>query len=134
MNFRGIATASLMLVLAGCTTTAGIARNDVEARWLGQSAGSFFAKYGPPNSDSEAGGSTIYAWRGGFKTRAVPAVYETLPDGKKGKKISSARTEYLSCSLQLTVAPDYTIRSIRIVVDKPGQNGKTYCEELLGGE
>lgn len=134
MNVRGIAIGVLALMLAGCETT-GVARNAVEARWNGQQAGSFFAKFGPPANDMPAsGGSTVYSWRGGYKARVIPAVYEDLGGGKKGKLLRAARTEYARCELQLTVSPDYVIRSIRTLVDKPGiDGGKTYCEELLGG-
>lgn len=133
MNFRSIAIVGLALTLGGCTTT-GVARNDVEQRWNGQPAGTFFAKFGPPTSDSDVGGSTVYAWRGGYKTRTIGATYETLPDGKRGKRLTAGRTEYLSCSLQLTVTQDYVIRSVRIIADKPGSvPGKTHCEEFLGG-
>ena len=134
MNFRVITMASLTLALAGCTTT-GVSRNAIEARWNGQQAGAFFAKFGPPTNDTSAGGSTIYTWRGGYKTRVVPAEYEDLGDGKKGKFLKSARTEYLRCEMQLTVSSDYVIRSIRTVIDKPGVGGaKSYCEEFLTGE
>ena len=132
MRISHILSAGLMLLAAGCTTTPGVSRNAVEAKWNGQSAGAFFAQFGAPSSDTPSGGSTIYTWRGGFKSRSVAATYETLPSGKRGKRLTPARTEYLSCSVQLTVTPDYTIRSVRIVVDKPGKGGKTYCEELLG--
>jgi len=136
MNLRGMikagATLGLAVALAGCTTT-GVAKNDVETRWNGQQAGMFFAKFGPPVGDAAAGRSTIYTWRGGHKTRVVPAVYEQV-DGKKGNIISKARTEYLRCEVQLTVSPDYIIRSVRTVVDRPGVNGgQSYCEEFLGG-
>lgn len=133
MNFRMLTLASLGLALAGCTTT-GPASNATEARWNGQPAGAFFAKFGPPINDSNVGGATVYTWRGGYKTRTVAATYEELPNGKKGKMLTRARTEYLRCEVQLTVSPDYNIRSIRTVIDKPGQaGGPSYCEEFLGG-
>ncbi|MGO4618580.1 hypothetical protein AB4Z34_01500 [Ensifer sp. 2YAB10] len=133
MNFRMMTVAGLALVLAGCTTTGtGISRNAVEARWLGQPAGGFFAQYGPPISDVESGSSTVYSWKGGYKTRKVPAQYETTKDGKRGKRIASARTEYLSCSVQLTVSSDYVIRSIRIAGDHKRAEGPSWCEEFLG--
>lgn len=132
MNFRVITMAGLALALAGCTTT-GAAKNPIEARWNGQQAGAFFAKFGPPATDTETGGSTLYTWRGGYKNRTVPAVYEDLGNGKKGKLVTPARTEYLRCEVQLTVSPDYTIRGIRTVVDKR-TGGKSYCEEFLASE
>jgi len=133
MNFRLITLASLALALAGCTTV-GPAGNAVEARWKGQPAGAFFAKFGPPTSDVAAGDSTVYSWRGGYKTRQVPAVYAELPNGKKGKLVSRARSEYLRCEVQLTVSSSYVIQSIRTVIDKPGvKGGPSYCEEFLGG-
>lgn len=132
MNFRVITMAGLALALAGCTTT-GAAKNPIEARWNGQQAGAFFAKFGPPATDTETGGSTLYIWRGGYKNRTVPAVYEDLGNGKKGKLVTPARTEYLRCEVQLTVSPDYTIRGIRTVVDKR-TGGKSYCEEFLASE
>lgn len=133
MNFRMMTAAGLLLALAGCTTTTGVARNAVESRWLGQPAGTFFAQFGPPISDVEAGSDTVYSWKGGYKTRKVPAEYEKTADGKRGKRISPARTEYLSCSVQLTVSSDYVIRSIRLVGDRKRPNGPSWCEEFLGG-
>ena len=133
MNFRMMTAGALGLLLAGCTTTTGITRNAVEARWLGQPAGPFFAQFGPPISDVEAGGDTVYSWKGGYKTRKIAAEYEKTADGKRGKRISAPRTEYLSCSVQLTVSSDYVIRAIRIAGDRKRPNGPTWCEEFLGG-
>ena len=80
MNFRMMTAAGLALVLAGCTTV-GPARNAVEARWNGQPAGTFFAQFGPPVSDVESGDSTVYSWKGGYKTLRIPAEYAKGPDG-----------------------------------------------------
>lgn len=124
--------AALCLAAAGCTTVGGAPTNEIEARWNGQQAGAFFAKFGPPVSDAASGTATLYTWRGGFKTRVVPATYEDLGDGKRGKMLTRARTEYLRCEVQLTVSSDYIIRSVRTVVDRPGTNGgKSYCAEFL---
>lgn len=131
MKLRAIIAASLTLALTACATT-GVGGNAVEARWNGQQAGAFFAKFGPPNSDGVEGSDTVYAWRGGFRSRSVAAKYEELPGGKRGKLISPARIESLSCSVRLRVSPDYVIRGVQIVSDRTGTNGKTYCEELLG--
>lgn len=132
MKLRAITLAGLSLALAACTTTGG-SGNAVEARWNGQQAGAFFAKFGPPTSDTTEGNTTLYSWRGGYKTRTIPAVYEKAADGKKGKLKSAARREYASCSVQLRVSQDYIIRGVRIVSDRPGiDGGKTYCEEFLG--
>ncbi|OHV85621.1 hypothetical protein [Ensifer sp. LCM 4579] len=133
MNLRLMTAAGLALVIAGCTTTTGVARNAVEKRWLGQSAGPFFAEFGPPMSDVESGSDTVYSWKGGYKTRKVPAEYRKTADGKRGERISAARTEYLSCSVQLTVSPDYVIRSIRVIGDRKREGGPSWCEEFLGG-
>ena len=124
--------AAFALALAGCTTTAA-PKNEVETRWIGQQAGAFFAKFGPPAGDAAAGNATTYTWRGGHKTRTVPATYETLPDGKRGKLLTRARTEYLRCEVQLTVSGDYIIRGIRTIVDRPTAGGKSYCAEFLAG-
>jgi hypothetical protein len=127
--------AALCLAAAGCTTTGGGPKNEIEARWNGQQAGAFFAKFGPPVSDAASGASTLYTWRGGFNTRVVPATYEDLGNGKKGKLLTRARTEYLRCEVQLTVSSDYVIRGVRTVVDRPGTNGgKSYCAEFLTAE
>ncbi|AOG09636.1 hypothetical protein [Agrobacterium sp. RAC06] len=124
--------ATLCLAAAGCTTVGGAPTNEIETRWNGQQAGAFFAKFGPPVSDAASGSATLYTWRGGFKTRVVPATYEDLGDGKRGKLLTRARTEYLRCEVQLTVSSDYIIRSVRTVVDRPGTNGgKSYCAEFL---
>ncbi|NRP71305.1 hypothetical protein ILFOPFJJ_02190 [Ensifer psoraleae] len=133
MNFRMMTVAGLVLALAGCTTTSGVAKNAVETRWLGKPAGIFFARFGPPIADVESGDDTVYSWKGGYKTRKIPAEYEKTADGKRGKRISAARTEYLSCSVQLTVSSDYVIRSIRLVGDRKRANGPSWCEEFLGG-
>ncbi|MFB2550921.1 hypothetical protein [Ensifer soli] len=135
MNFRmiaaGASTLALTLALTGCTTV-GLSTNAVETRWNGKPAGMFFAKYGPPASDVESGGSTVYAWKGGYKTRRIPAEYETLKNGKRGKRLSPARTVSLSCSVQITVSEDYIIRSVRILGDRKSDAGQSYCEEFLG--
>ncbi|KQW31318.1 hypothetical protein ASE36_03380 [Rhizobium sp. Root274] len=138
MIFRNMVTAGLVaafgLAAAGCTTT-GVAKNLVEARWNGQQAGAFFARFGPPVSDAAAGNSTLYTWRGGNRTRVIPATYEDLGGGKKGKLLTPARTQYLRCEVQLTVSSDYVIRSIRTVVDRPGvDGGSSYCAEFLASE
>ena len=138
MTFRNMVTAGLVvafgLAAAGCTTT-GAPKGEVEARWNGQQAGAFFAKFGPPVSDSAAGNSTLYTWRGANKTRVIPATFEDLGNGKKGKLLTQARTQYLRCEVQLTVSSDYIIRSIRTVVDRPGVNGgKSYCAEFLAAD
>lgn len=128
-------TVLLCLVAAGCTTTTGTPKNEIESRWNGQQAGAFFAKFGPPVSDAASGTSTLYTWRGGFNTRVVPATYEDLGNGKRGKLLTRARTEYLRCEVQLTVSSDYVIRGVRTVVDRPGTNGgKSYCAEFLTAE
>ena len=41
MNLRILTLGGLMLALAGCTTTGGIASNPLEARWNGKSAGTW---------------------------------------------------------------------------------------------
>lgn len=132
MNFRIFIMGGLMLALAGCTTTGGgIASNPLEARWNGKSAGTFFAAYGPPISDVEAGSSTVYTWRGAYKTVRVPAKAEEK--GEKGKKAkrSAARTLYLRCEARITVGQDYMIRNIQAIADRPGVNGPSYCAEAL---
>ena len=134
MNFRVITMAGVLLALAGCTTTS-ISKNGIESRWNGQPAGAFFAKFGPPAADSASGGTTLYTWRGGYKTRTIAAVYEDLGDGKKGKLLKPARSEYLRCEVQLTVSSDYVIRGVRTLLDRPGTDGgKSYCEEFLTAE
>lgn len=133
MNFRLMTVAGLALALAGCTIT-GPARNAVESRWNGQPAGTFFAQFGPPQSDVESGDMTVYSWRGGYKKRTVPAQYAEGKDGKKGKKIASARTEFLSCSVQLTVSSDYVIRSVHVVGDRKTSTGPSWCDEFLAGD
>ncbi|KQS96344.1 MULTISPECIES: hypothetical protein [unclassified Rhizobium] len=133
MNFRLMTVASLALALAGCTTV-GPARNAVESRWNGQPAGTFFAQFGPPQSDVQNGDNTVYAWKGGYKKRTIPAQYAEGENGKKGKKIANARTEFLSCSVQLTVSSDYVIRSIHVLGDVKKSSGPSWCDEFLGGE
>ena len=51
--------------MSTATSTAALA--PLQARWNGKTAGSFFAAYGPPLSDTAgSGGTTLYKWRGGF--------------------------------------------------------------------
>ncbi|KKX28262.1 hypothetical protein [Rhizobium sp. LC145] len=121
MNRRIIAsTAFFAIALSACTSTGPIvaASNPIEARWVGRSAGEFFAKYAPPLSDVESGSNTIYSWRGGYKR----------------VKLANGRNASVSCSAQITVSQDYTIRDIKIIADRPGTNGPSYCTELLTGE
>ncbi|MEF0939602.1 hypothetical protein [Rhizobium sp. BR 362] len=124
MNIRMITAAGLLLALAGCSTTGTalptIASNPVQDRWEGQSAGRFFASYGPPISDRDEGGNRVYTWRGGYKTVAI--------GGKKGAKKSKL---YLSCKADIVTNQSYVIRSVHILGDQPGTNGSSYCAELL---
>ncbi|PZM17267.1 hypothetical protein [Rhizobium tubonense] len=126
MNFRTISAAGLMLALAGCNTISipsMPASDPVSARWVGQSAGRFFASYGPPISDHDDGGGRVYNWRGGYKTVKVAA------DDKKGK--TAGGKVHLSCKADITTSSDYVIRSIHILGDMPGTTGSSYCAELL---
>ncbi|TCL75989.1 hypothetical protein [Rhizobium sp. BK251] len=133
MNIRMITAAGLTMLLAGCTTIS-TPKNPIEARWVGQSAGGFFAAYGPPISDREEGSNTTYTWRGGYKNMRIPAKYAQNADGTRGKQISPARTAYLRCQAEVTTSEDYKIRAIRTVADVPGVNGPSYCAELLAPE
>jgi len=137
MLFRSVTLAAFAIALSACTTSTGgstpsfTQKSPVETRWVGQSAGIFFAKFGPPLSDTETGSSTVYNWRGGYKKATIPAKFEEGKDGKKGRQISPARTASLSCTVQLVVSSDYTITSVRTVSDRPGVNGPSYCAEFL---
>ena len=107
MNSRIALLAGLALALAGCTT-ATIASNPLQARWNGKTAGSFFAAYGPPLSDTAgSGGTTLYKWRGGFMNRK-------------------------SCSVELGVNDSYRITNIRAIGDRiDPKGGPTHCEKVL---
>ena len=118
MNRRIIAsTAVIAIMLSACTTTRAPA-NPIEARWLGQSAGKFFARYSPPLSDMATGSTTLYNWRGGYQRI----------------KLQNGRTANVSCAAQITVDADYNIRAIRITADRQGATGPSYCQELLTQE
>ncbi len=117
MNTRLIALAAMAGLVSGCTTT-GPASNPIETRWNGKSAGSFFARYAPPYSDSRTGSETVYNWRGGFNRI----------------KTKDGRTMSVSCSAQIVTGEDYRIRSIRVTADRSGAKGPSYCEELLTAE
>jgi hypothetical protein len=134
MLIRSLICAGVALALSSCTTTSIGPKNPVETRWLGQSAGAFFAQFGPPASDAAAGSQTVYNWKGGYKTARIPAKYATGEDGKRGKQIASAKTAYLSCGVQLITDQDYVIRKVTIMSDRPGVEGPSYCAEFLGGE
>ncbi|MFB9951510.1 hypothetical protein ACFFP0_21895 [Rhizobium puerariae] len=115
MSRRAIASTALFaLALSACTTT-GVASNPIESRWVGRSAGEFFAKFSPPISDSDDGSATVYNWRGGYNRI----------------KQQNGRTGSVSCSAKITVSESYIIRDITIVSDRPGANGPSYCTELL---
>lgn len=126
MNIRMITAAGLLLALAGCSTTTTtaalplLAKNPVQDRWQGQSAGRFFAAYGPPISDRDEGGNRVYTWRGGYKNVTI-----VNKDGKKAGKRS------LSCKADIVTNQSYEIRSVKILGDQPGVNGSSYCTELL---
>ncbi len=115
MHLRTIVVAGLSVALAACTSTAVVApRDPVSARWNGQSAGVFFAKFGPPIADIEQpGGATLYTWRGGY--------------GRANKR-------RLVCEVKVTVSSSYTIRSVTKVVDTPASDGgPSRCAEFLAG-
>lgn len=117
MSRRLIAsTALLALTLASCTTV-GIADNPINKRWIGHSAGEFFAKYNPPLDDISSGSSTVYSWRGGYKRI----------------KMENGKSASVSCSAKITVSASYVIRDITITSDRPGATGPSYCQELLAG-
>ena len=116
MSRRAAASAILLAIaLSACTTTKGVASNPIEARWVGRSAGEFFAKFSPPLSDVDDGSNTVYNWRGGYNRI----------------KQQNGRSVSVSCSAKITVSSSYTIRDIDIVSDRPGANGPSYCTELL---
>ena len=107
MKFRLAMLAVIAGTVSACTTAA-IPTNPLQARWNGKSAGTFFAAYGPPVSDTAgSGGATLYSWRGGF---------------------GSGRP----CSVELTVSKDYTIKNIRAVSDRSDpKGGPSHCEKTL---
>lgn len=113
---RAIATATtlLALALAGCTTVS-VVNSPINTRWVGHPAGEFFAKYGPPLSDTDNGSTTIYNWRGGY-TRI---------------KLQGGQSASVSCSAKVTVSSDYVVRDITVTADRPGATGPSYCAELL---
>lgn len=89
MLFRSVTLAAFAITLSACTTATDgstpsfTQKSPVETRWVGQSAGIFFAKFGPPLSDTESGSSTVYNWRGGYKKATIPAKFEEGKDGKR---------------------------------------------------
>jgi hypothetical protein len=118
------------LALASCSTTAALSGDPLSSRWVGTEAGKFFAAYGPPVDDVESGSTTIYNWRGGYRTRKSPAEY--TGEGKNKKLKARAKTEYLVCQVKLVVGSDYMIKSITRTVDKAGtKGGPTWCEQTL---
>ena len=130
MKLRTFAAAGLAIALAGCTTIP-TAADPISSRWVGQSAGKFFAAFGPPLTDADNGSGNVYTWKGGYKTVAVPANYAEGSDGKRVKQISPALKLYLRCQAEITTNSDYTIRTIRVSGDVPGANGPSYCAEFL---
>ncbi len=131
MTIRTYAAAGLAILLAGCTTIP-MAADPISSHWVGQSAGKFFAAFGPPLTDADNGSGNIYTWQGGYKTITIPAKYADGADGKRGKQISAARKQYLRCKAEITTNSDYTIRTIKVSGDIPGVNGgPSYCAEFL---
>lgn len=109
MTLRIATLAALAFAVTGCTTIADpVPASALETRWLGRSAGTFFAAYGPPVRDIQGSdGQTLYTWRGGFINRRT-------------------------CQVELSVGGDYTIRKIRTVVDpKDPKGGPSHCEKVL---
>ncbi|WP_037088808.1 hypothetical protein [Rhizobium sp. CF080] len=115
MSRRVIASTALFALALSACTTVSVASNPIESRWVGHSAGEFFAKFSPPISDTDDGSMTIYNWRGGYKRI----------------KLQDGRTASVSCTAKITVSSSYVIRDITIVSDRPGANGPSYCTELL---
>jgi hypothetical protein len=93
----------------------------VQDRWQGQSAGRFFAAYGPPISDRDEGGNRVYTWRGGYKTVTIAGKKTGKPAGKRS----------FSCKADIVTNQSYEIRAIHILGDQPGLEGSSYCAELL---
>lgn len=115
MSRRLIAsTVFVGLALSACTTVSAIS-SPINSRWVGHSAGEFFAKYNPPGADQDSGSSTIYNWRGGYKKI----------------KTKAGASASVSCAAKLTVSSDYKIQDITIIGDHPGETSDSYCTELL---
>jgi hypothetical protein len=132
MKIRAFSAAGLMLALAGCTTTATTvpivkAPSPIEQRWVGQSAGGFFASFGPPIADRDEGGNRVYTWRGGYATIQIPASHAKPEEGQK----VATRAAKVNCKAEIVTSPNYTIREIHILGDPPGATGPSYCTELL---
>lgn len=110
MKFR-LAIVAVSAAFFSACTTASITSNPLQARWNGKSAGSFFAAYGPPISDSGGAlGATQYTWRGGFR------------GGRP-------------CVVELTVDKSYSITSIRAVSDRVDpKGGPSHCEKTLDAD
>jgi hypothetical protein len=115
MSRRVIASTALFALALSACTTVSVASNPIETRWVGHSAGEFFAKFSPPISDIDEGSTTVYTWRGGYNRI----------------KQQGGRTASVSCTAKITVSSSYVIRDITIISDRPGANGPSYCTELL---
>lgn len=130
------------LALAGCQTTEEAARN-IQNRWLGQPADSFFVANGPPvSSFSRDNGGQIYTWRGGEHTSVTPAqMRTTIQQGKpapfqRSSVISTyqpaQRHDYV-CEAQIAVDPAGVIESVRISRDTDGVGfSLSRCAEVFG--
>jgi hypothetical protein len=130
MTIRTFSAAGLMLALAGCTTISVPtlpASDPINDRWVGQSAGSFFASFSPPIADRDEGGERIYTWRGGYAVIHIPVSYAGAAEGQK----VATRQARVSCKADIVTSPDYRIRAIHILADAPGATGPSYCAELL---
>lgn len=115
MNRRVILSTALFAFALSACSTVSVTSSPIASRWVGHSAGEFFAKYSPPVSDSTSGSTTIYNWRGGYNRI----------------KLQNGNSSRVSCTAKITVSEDYVIRDITIVSDRPGANGPSYCTELL---
>ena len=104
MKLRLMLIAGFAAALSACATTS----DPINAAWSGKSAGTFFAKFGPPLADDGSG--SVFAWKGGYKR---------------------VGGDMKSCSASVSVTDDYNIRSINVTGDRKGEHSVSYCRELL---
>ena len=160
-NWKWAAIATTAVILYGCTTTEE-ANKAIQSRWIGPPADMFFSQYGPPESVYRmTGGGNVYTWRGGDKTRYVPAQYERVEtpavarsvttevtNGQvtktststvgvsmpaRERMISPARNEQLFCEIQISTDPADRIQSIRASNDTDGEGlSLSRCAEVMG--
>ncbi|MFZ4481419.1 MAG: hypothetical protein ACOYNZ_16170 [Rhodoferax sp.] len=108
---KTLIVASTSLCICACVTTEK-AQNTMQSQFIGQSAETFFSRYGMPKSSFAMSNSTIYRWRGGETSIYIPAEYKK-PDPNApttGMSRSSSTTNVSNPNPNTTVTETTTTK------------------------